>query len=192
MTDVIIEQPAAAVAAEAERADRHRRGVLTDYEGVLRYVRYLMDALQLRDWAVWLSENPASSTAHASVSVWHRYRGINLFLGKDWRDWEAEDARATLVHEIVHVYTTPIARTFDHLEPMVGELAWRGRASATDIALEQATEGIAMSLAPRLALPQHAPKTNVPAYHYENDGEWFWMLDYPDQRVLAGATGAKE
>ena len=80
-----------------------------DFDRLAAYVRDLADMMGLRDWIVNFSQRDADDQEEqescASQFVPYGTQRVNLEISPKWQEWEPEDLRVTLVHELVHCHT---------------------------------------------------------------------------------------
>jgi hypothetical protein len=127
---------------------------MTDW---LPYIRDLADAMGLKDWTFKIDDRPADDDADADADAQirciygQRRAVIRLCVGFD--GYDAEKQRGILTHELIHPHIDPIDTVTRNMEPLIGRPAWTIFNGAMDDAIENATDAIAVVLAPFLPLP---------------------------------------
>jgi hypothetical protein len=73
-------------------------------KALAKYVRWVADAMELRDWTVTIGDESCEShlEAYAHCTVGQRHVGIAF--NDRFRDRDPEDQRETVVHELVHAH----------------------------------------------------------------------------------------
>lgn len=79
---------------------------LTEPERVIvgRYIRWVADAMELRDWTMELSHGPADEDAYASIRATYGRKVALVKLCDNFRTLAADKQRHNLVHELVHCH----------------------------------------------------------------------------------------
>jgi hypothetical protein len=79
------------------------------------YVRYVANALELRDWTIAITiAEPDSTDRHdglkwgASSSSTPGQKHVHLTFAPDVRSWDMEELRQTVAHELVHAHLAPL------------------------------------------------------------------------------------
>lgn len=69
------------------------------------YIRRLADMIALKDWAIYVLDEPPEDTgANADVTIIGGRKLANIRLSEFFLDGTPESQRATLVHELVHCH----------------------------------------------------------------------------------------
>jgi hypothetical protein len=116
--------------------------------------------LELRDWTINVRVGDVESPNHPAGWVWCASsestpgrKRVSLTFADDVKEWDRDDLRQTVAHELIHAHLSPLAETWradllPHLEPQAYELL---NNSATR-SLEFAVDALADAVAPRLPL----------------------------------------
>lgn len=125
----------------------------TQRRALEKYIRYLLRALDLSDWAIAIKEPlDADDEAWARITPTYGQRRAALSLCPDFEQLPPEKARGILVHELVHCHTSGIQHHVesDELEGLLGKgasLLWVGAARQF---IEGAVDAIAVVIARHL------------------------------------------
>lgn len=118
-----------------------------------KYMRSLADALELRDWEVVLSHEPAAEGTFGQARCRYGAKRIEVRLAADFRETSLEEQRDTLVHELIHAHLDGNWKFIE--EDVLG--AFGREASALVMAgytrsLEVGVDGLTKALAKHLPL----------------------------------------
>ncbi len=69
-----------------------------------RYVRWIADAMELRDWTIHLADAPCDPEYSAKVELTEGRKHATISFNPRFREGAAEDQRQTIVHELVHCH----------------------------------------------------------------------------------------
>lgn len=69
-----------------------------------RYLRWVANEMELRDWTVALAHEPCSADAEGHASCVDGQRHITVSVNEHFRDSPPEDQRETIVHELIHAH----------------------------------------------------------------------------------------
>jgi hypothetical protein len=117
----------------------------TERERWLPYVRLLADEMRLRDWQVFIREDPpAGSEASASCYPVPGRRVANIRLSEAFFAEDAPEQRHQIVHELVHAVLAPFTRAAE---------AKGFRDAAVSLAFEYGVDALAETIASKLPLP---------------------------------------
>lgn len=97
---------------------------LTEPERVVvgRYMRWVADAMELRDWTMELSHEPADKDAYASIRATYGRKVALVDLCDNFRTLDADKQRHTIVHELVHCHLESAANmVFRDIEDFLGK-----------------------------------------------------------------------
>ena len=95
------------------------------------YVRLVADMLELRDWTIELSEEPAPADSYGHITNTYGRKLAVLKLAPDFRSLTASQQRHTVVHELVHCHlesaTNMVLNDLEsHLAKQADQLFWEG------------------------------------------------------------------
>lgn len=119
----------------------------------LPYIRTLADAIGLRDWSFKIDDEPCDDHCDAQIRCIYGQRQAVIRIGDQMVDYDPAKQRGVLVHELVHCHLALIDAATRYAEPVFGSIAWPVFEGAMADANEQATNAIAVVLAPFLPLP---------------------------------------
>jgi hypothetical protein len=123
-----------------------------------RYIRWMANEMELRDWTITLADDPCSpGNKGECLAVMGRKRAT-ILLAKDFRSHEPEDQRVTIVHELLHCHWTAAWEMVGRdLEKALGSQADIIFCSAFDRNAEYAIDATAAALAKHLPLIDWPP-----------------------------------
>ena len=113
------------------------------------YLRDLADRMGLRDWSLTIGDGPPRSGAEASVYMPYAIRHGKVYLSEEFLDKPADEQRATLAHELLHLH-------FAAMDGIVRDGLPKDLHSAYDRIWEYAVDAIAEGWAKTLPLPPEA------------------------------------
>ena len=104
---------------------KHEREVLGEY------VRSVADTMELRDWRIEISDEPAPVDSHGHVTNTYGRKLAVIRFAADFRSLDAEQQRHTVVHELVHCHlesaTNMVLNDLEsHLSKQSDQLFWEG------------------------------------------------------------------
>jgi hypothetical protein len=113
-----------------------------------RYLRYLLDRLDLTDWVVELKPEPAEEGASPTFGQCR----AALYLGADFAKLPPKRASEILVHELVHCHVAGVQHhaESDELEELLGKGAYAAWFLGFRQLNENAVDAIAIAWARRL------------------------------------------
>lgn len=86
-----------------------------DRRALVRYVRAMADALELRDWTVWVSiaepgapDRPDGKRWMATSESAPGRKDVEITFAPDVREWDRERLRQTTAHELIHAHFAPL------------------------------------------------------------------------------------
>lgn len=119
-----------------------------------QYLRFLADALALRDWTVLLECGPLEVPARAAeVGRVYGRKFASVRVPESFFDTSIEDQRQALTHELLHCHLAGAqddGQILSNVLPRKAFAAWHPRFEHN---LEQAVDALADVLAPTLPLP---------------------------------------
>lgn len=126
-----------------------------------RYIRSLADLMGLRDWEIWLGDNPpdghpavAWHVYGGSCEVVHRRHAACIRVHDGWVDWPDEQIRYVMVHELLHCHFAPIQEHHLHAEAHFSKSEWVIFDNTFDDAMEHHIDALATAWAQMLPLPE--------------------------------------
>lgn len=114
------------------------------------YIRALADELGLKDWTVFLSEEPTAPGVGAEMETTYGRKHVTIRVSKDFLSEDLETQRQTIIHELLHVHINPIEHviSFDLYNTFaVGTQTLDMMKSVSSRAVELAVDGIADAIA---------------------------------------------
>ncbi len=122
---------------------------MTDW---LPYVRQLADAMGLKDWSFKIDDEVSDDHCDAQIRCIYGQRRAVIRLGAQLDAYDPEKQRGIIAHELIHCHLALIDAAARYVEPALGSVAWPLFEGAMADANEQATDAIAVVLAPFLPL----------------------------------------
>lgn len=126
-----------------------------DLTALADYVRHMADLMGLRDHTISTACGPMEDEGHGAECgmLFGQRRGTITFRA-DWPEWDAENLRLTVTHELLHLHLNPLAHGLVHmvqddLKKQSRNIMW----AAMTERLEYATDAIATEWAKSLPLP---------------------------------------
>jgi len=124
-----------------------------DQKELLRYIRWVADELELRDWTLTLLDTPAPADALGHMSETYGRKVAEIQVCSDFRNLDAEQQRHTIVHELVHCHlASPTNMVLNDLEEELSDTADRIFWSGYKRQIEYSTDALASALAKHLPL----------------------------------------
>jgi hypothetical protein len=128
-----------------------------------QYVRGIADLCGLRDWTIRV-DTSASPTGDnhlyqqgetgATAAIPHGRKYITITLRDDWMQERPDDLRQTIVHELMHAHSEPMAWAFNNLQSVTGGgVLFQTLDCAFDDAHEMMVDAVATAWAEALPLP---------------------------------------
>lgn len=74
---------------------------------LLHYIRWMADAMGLRDWTVALGDSPCDNKLSAQCSCTNGQKHVTISVCADFRGMPIDEVRETIVHELVHAHFEP-------------------------------------------------------------------------------------
>lgn len=127
-----------------------------DRERLKDYIRTLADQMGLYDWALRLGDDPPNieGAAASNYTVYGRQYATIRF-DDEWFDYEPDELRTYVVHELVHCHTAKMCWAFDNVKDVLGEGSlYRLANMAFTDAHEMTVDAIATAWAKTLPLPE--------------------------------------
>lgn len=112
------------------------------------YLRGVADLLELRDWTFHLEREPAKPGCDGFVSITYGRKLATIWLDEDFRQFDAERQRHTIVHELVHCHleaSTNMVRNDlqDHLGKAADALFWESYRRQAEYAVDALASALA-------------------------------------------------
>lgn len=124
-------------------------------DDLTRYVRLVADLFGLRDWQIIISPEHCDEDTLADTETTYGQRIARLRFNEKWAEWEADDLRSTVVHELLHVHTEPTSELLaDITSAILDEKAATAATTAVAYSMERAVDQIAVAIAPYFPLPE--------------------------------------
>jgi hypothetical protein len=118
-----------------------------------RYIRRVADELELRDWTLTLSNNPAPKDCYGHMTETYGRKLAVIEVCADFRNLDAEQQRHTIVHELVHCHLAPPTNmVLNDLEKELSDTTDRIFWASYKRQIEYSTDALASALAKHLPL----------------------------------------
>lgn len=117
---------------------------------VAHWVASVLPMLRLSHWQVRVSDDAAPDDAHADTSPHSQATTATIRLGASFWSLNAEEQRAVLTHELVHLVLCRLDQMSDALEDSLGSVGWSVWRPLWEDEHERATDAVALLLAPHL------------------------------------------
>lgn len=135
---------------------------------LVKYVRYAMDEMGLKDWQFNISEIEAPDGNIAQMEAWGDSMTMTLNLGELFWRYGPRMQREVIVHELVHCHTDKMyRRAREVMRKTLGREAYEIAVDSLDQAHELAVDGIAAAWARRLPFIDPKQLTNFDYPEYE-------------------------
>jgi hypothetical protein len=69
-----------------------------------KYVRWVADAMELRDWTITIDNDPCADDLEGSAVCTFSQRHVTIAFATNFRDRDPADQRETVVHELLHAH----------------------------------------------------------------------------------------
>jgi DNA-directed RNA polymerase subunit F len=126
-----------------------------NHDNLVRYVRLVADLFGLRDWTIIISLEHCDEDTLADTELTYGQRIARLRFNEKWAEWDPDDLRSTVVHELIHVHTEPTSELLaDIAGATLDEKTAAAMTSAVSYSLERAVDQIAVAIAPYFPLPE--------------------------------------
>jgi hypothetical protein len=122
-------------------------------ETILDYTRKLAALIGLGHWRIDFEVEPADEDSDASIRVISGQQRALLRIGKTYAGQTPEDKRATILHELIHIYLWPCSEAAEHAQPHLGTTAAALFTAQHDLTIERATDALAVAFAEHFPLP---------------------------------------
>jgi len=124
------------------------------------YVRWMADAMGLRDWYFNLKHSPplrddesVDKGAGARIEIYWGKRYADISVCEEFRTMRPDRQRQFICHELVHCHLDHLDSLTDNkLRDHMGEMHWQGWHMGFDLAFENAIDAIADAWARKLPL----------------------------------------
>lgn len=102
-----------------------------DWEALSRYVRWVANAMELRDWTLDLQRRPCDRGAIASIHPTFGRKVADIYFDEHFRTLVPEVQRHTVVHELIHCHLEPAANMVykdleEQLSKPADQIFWNG------------------------------------------------------------------
>lgn len=125
------------------------------HEHLVRYVRLVADLFGLRDWVIVVSAEHCEEGILADTETTYGQRIALLRFNEKWQEWDMDELRSTVVHELLHVHTEPTSELLaDIVGATLDEKASAVTTAAVSYSMERAVDQIAVAIAPYFPLPE--------------------------------------
>lgn len=130
-----------------------------DRERLETYIRQMAALMGLKDWEISLEAgNPENENHAACCATVYGRRILNIWFREGWEEWDGDELRVTVIHELLHAYHNPLRGPIDNLQPHIGGLAHALTLEAYNDLMEVAIDSIATAWAETLPLPTGEPQ----------------------------------
>lgn len=124
-----------------------------DFDALTRYVRWVANELELRDWTITVTREAAPADALAHIRGTYGRKLALIDFAADFRSHDAEDQRHTVVHELVHCHLESATNMVlndieDSLGKTTDQVFWNGYKRQ----IEYGVDALASALAKHLPL----------------------------------------
>lgn len=129
------------------------------------YIREIANLMGLRDWRLVLADEPPQTadaddmlrreddTAGAYVEVIYGRKLATVSIASTWPQWDPEELRVVVVHELVHCHVEPMRWAFNNVRSITPQTMYQVMYEAFRDAMEPSVDGIATAWAETLPLP---------------------------------------
>lgn len=128
---------------------------MTEHErqALYRYIRWVANEMELRDWTIELLRETCEDGAYAVVYPTFGRKIAEIKLTENFRELAPETQRHTIVHELVHCHLEPAANMVykdleDYLGKQTDQIFWNGFKRQ----IEYGVDAIAAAIAKHLPL----------------------------------------
>lgn len=125
-----------------------------DRKAVERFARSVADEIGLRDWQVGFNWNrPAEEGDGGNVDWVEGRRSIVIRLNESFKDYDADEQRYVIVHELVHAHFAQMQDTVEEdLQPHLSRPTYDIYSRSFRRAFEYGIDAVSHALADRLPL----------------------------------------
>jgi hypothetical protein len=124
-----------------------------DHKELARYIRAIADEIALRDWTIDLQREPCDDDCNAQACLVYGRKLVRLRVSRDFRSYDLERVRHSVVHELVHCHTSATDNMVEHdLTDHLGQQAADIFHAGYRRHAEYAVDGLADALAPHVPL----------------------------------------
>ena len=128
------------------------------------YIRWVANNLMLRDWTFIITDEPPSNPdAQATICITFGRKIAGIYLHWNWHNFEPEQQRQTIVHELLHCHFDVIQQSVDRATEMHQKDWMRILQDFHLREIEWTVDAMADIIAPFLALPE-PPRNDAPEY----------------------------
>ena len=120
---------------------------------IIEYTRQLAALIGLGHWRIDMEVEPADDDSDASIRVISGQQRALLRIGKTYAGQSREDQRSTILHELIHIYLWGCSEAAEHAQPALGTAAAQVFTAQHELAIERATDALAVAIAPHYPLP---------------------------------------
>jgi hypothetical protein len=125
-----------------------------DRKALCRYVRWVADVVELRDWTIVIAHDPPADDdiyAHVAPTDGRKIATVRFCAG--FRDLEPDKQRMVVVHELVHLHLAPLQfQCEDDLHPLWGKAVDTVFFASFRRNIEYAVDGITHAIAKHMPL----------------------------------------
>jgi hypothetical protein len=125
-----------------------------DRKAIESYARWAADQIGLRDWEVGFDwKRPADERDGGSVDWVEGRKSVVIRLAETFRDYDPDEQRYVIVHELVHAHFAPMQDTVEEdLQPHLSRPTYDLYSRSFRRTLEYGVDAVAHALAARLPL----------------------------------------
>ena len=118
-----------------------------------RYVRWVADEIELRDWTITLDDEPCDDDYTAQIACTEGRKHAVLSVNRKFREYAPDEQRQTIAHELVHAHHEMCWRIVqkDLLQPL-GQETYNVLCDGYRRAMEYCVDAVADALAKHLPL----------------------------------------
>jgi hypothetical protein len=117
------------------------------------YIRWVADALELRDWTITLDHEPCEEHLMGHVHCTNSARNLSIAVNASFLDYTPEDQRETIVHELVHAHWETCWKMIQgDLGDALGKPVYYVFCDSYRRAMEYGVDGLAKALAKHMPL----------------------------------------
>lgn len=131
-----------------------------DRKALGRYIRWVADAMELRDWHFSLDHEPCEERLVGSCVCTNGARHATIAVSGNFREIDPEEQRETIVHELVHVHwETCWKMVQSDLGDALGKPVYYVFADSFRRGMEYGVDGLAKAIAKHMPLIEWPEKS---------------------------------